>query len=294
MATSPTRVRALIGGGDSDGSVAPDWLGACRRIVDGHRAIFAETAGIAGRTEYEGVGEGGDRTLAIDRRCEDVAFAELERLHAEGNDFIVISEERGEVAFGAAPETRVVVDPIDGSLNARRTIPAHSLSIAVAAGETMADVEFGFVHDFGADEEFTAGLGRGVGLDGAPHALERPYEGLEVVGVESASPERIAPVAEALQGRAYRLRAPGSIAISLAYVATGRFDAMLSARECRSVDAAAGQLIVREAGGVVAFGELPLDGAALDLSARYPVAGALDADGLATVLDVQRRTGSHL
>ncbi len=60
---------------------------------------------------------------------------------------------------------------------------------------------------------------------------------------------------EALVGKVYRLRVVGSIAITAAYVGAGRFDAMLSLRSCRSVDAAAAQLIVREAGGEVAFGE---------------------------------------
>ena len=43
----------------------------------------------------------------------------------------------------------MIIDPIDGSLNAKRGIPHHALSIAVADGPTMADVVFGFVYDFG-------------------------------------------------------------------------------------------------------------------------------------------------
>jgi myo-inositol-1(or 4)-monophosphatase len=278
--------------GNGGGSIRdPDaWLDACRRMVEGHREIFREVAGIAARTRYEGVGVGGDRTLVIDRRCEDIAFAELERLHRDGApDFVAISEERGEAAFGdpGAP-LRVVIDPIDGSLNARRLIPAHSLSVAVASGPSMADVELGFVHDFGADEEFTAARGRGARVDGEPLVLERPYEGLEVVGLESANPETISPVIAALAGRAWRIRAPGSIAISLVYVAGGRFDGMLTARDCRSVDAAAGQLIAREAGALVNFGDRPLGEARLDLAARYGLAAALDSEGLQTLLEVQR------
>jgi myo-inositol-1(or 4)-monophosphatase len=271
------------------------WLEACRRMVEGQRAIFREVAGIAARTEYEGIGEGGDRTLVIDRRCEDVVFAELERLHDGGTaDFVAISEERGEVAFGdpGAP-LRVVVDPIDGSLNARRMIPAHSLSVAVASGPSMADVELGFVHDFGAGEEFSAVRGAGVRVSGEPLVLERPYEGLEVVALESANPETISPVVTALAGHVWRLRAPGSIAISLAYVATGRFDGMLTARASRSVDAAAGQLIAREAGGLVSFGDRPLADAPLDLAARYDLAAALDREGLETLLRVQRLAASE-
>ena len=106
----------------------------------------------------------------IDRECEDEVFAELEKLGAEGASFVAVSEERGEVVFGDGGAARVVIDPIDGSLNARRTIPSHSLSIAVAEGDSMADVRFGFVHDFGADEEFIATRGEGASVrtsDGA-------------------------------------------------------------------------------------------------------------------------------
>jgi myo-inositol-1(or 4)-monophosphatase len=75
----------------------------------------------------------------------------------------------------------------------------------------------------------------------------------------------------------------GSIAITAAYVAAGRLDGMLSLRPCRSVDAAAAQLIVREAGGAVAFGELALGEADLGLDARYPIAAAAGDAGLATI-----------
>jgi len=99
----------------------------------------------------------------IDRECEDVVFAELEVLVAAGHSLTAISEERGEVELGSGGETRVVIDPIDGSLNARRTLPSHSLSLAVASGRSMADVEFGYVYDFGAGEEFWARRGRAPG-----------------------------------------------------------------------------------------------------------------------------------
>lgn len=255
--------------------LSADWLGICRRIVGAQRRIFAATASSAERTEYEGVGEGGDRTLVIDRQCEDAVFAELEALAAEGASFVAVSEERGEVSFGAGGPVRVVVDPIDGSLNARRTIPSHSLSIAVASGASMADVEFGFVHDFGAGEEFAARRGAGASLDGAPIAVAPSTDTrIEVVGVEAAEPQHAAPILAALADRVFRIRVVGSIAITAAYVAAGRFDAMLSTRPCRSVDAAAAQLIVREAGGEIAFGELPLSEADLGLDARYPISGA--------------------
>ena len=262
-----------------------DWFGAMRRAVEAHRALFDGEPTIAGRTEYEGVGEGGDHALVLDRRTEDAVFAELERLHADsGADFVAISEERGEVAFGdPGTDWRVVIDPIDGSLNARRTIPSHSLSVAIADGPSMADVKLGFVHEFGAGEEFTARRGEGAWLDGTKLGLEGSDTGLEVVGLESAEPALIAPVVQELAGTAYRIRVIGSIAITLAYVAAGRLDGMLSARPCRSVDAAAAQLLVTEAGGSVEFAGFGLEDAALGLDARYAVLGARNASLLESV-----------
>ncbi len=260
-----------------------DWTGICRRVVAEQQAIFDRVRSSAERTVYEGVGEGGDRSLVIDRRCEDAVFAELGKLAGEGASFVAVSEERGEVSFGAGGPARVVIDPIDGSLNARRTLPSHSLSIAVASGPSMADVEFGYVYDFGAGEEFEARRGAGATMGGEPIRVAEDSETLELLGLEAAEPGVAQPALEALAGNVYRLRVVGSIAISLAYVAAGRFDGMLSLRPCRSVDAAAAQLIVREAGGVVAFDSGGLGGADLGLDARYPITAAAGERGLSAI-----------
>jgi myo-inositol-1(or 4)-monophosphatase len=260
-----------------------DWPGILKRIVAAQERIFAATRGREARTVYEGVGEGGDRTLVIDRQCEDAVFAELEALAAEGASFLAVSEERGEVSFGEGGPVRVVIDPIDGSLNARRTLPAHSLSLAVASGPTMADVELGCVHDFGAAESFLARRGEGATLDGEPIRVGPDGERLELLGVEAADPDRLGPLARGLAGSVYRLRVVGSLAITACYVAAGRLDAMMGLRPCRSVDVAAAQLIVREAGGALAFGELPLNAVGLGLERRCSIAAAAGERGLATV-----------
>jgi myo-inositol-1(or 4)-monophosphatase len=287
-ATDPTGDE-LETGADALTTVDADWLSACRRMVTAQRRLLAEEPGIADRTVYAGRGEGGDRSLVIDRRAEDIVFAELEGIHAGGHELKVVSEERGEVSFGARPRTQVIVDPIDGSLNARRTIPSHALSIAVAGGATMADVEFGYVYDFGADEEFWARRGDGAFLDDRPITATGPGYGLEVVGIEAAKPERVIPMLDALAGKAFRIRVIGSIALSLCYVGAGRFDGMLTARACRSVDAAAGQLIAREAGAALEFPDHELGTAGLDLAPRYHLTAALDAELLEALRPVQAR-----
>ena len=146
------------------------WLELCRRAVAAQREIFADVSGIEERTEYDGVGEGGDHSLVIDRAAEDAIFELLGAHHeSSGEAFTAISEERGEISFGEGA-TRVVIDPIDGSLNARRTIPSHCLSVGVASGETMADVDFAYIYVFGAGDKRLSHEIHGRVIED-PHAL---------------------------------------------------------------------------------------------------------------------------
>jgi myo-inositol-1(or 4)-monophosphatase len=255
------------------------WLTLCREATRRLAQVLDDHPTTAQRAVEAGRGEGGDRSLVIDRAAEDGVFALLDEQHAAGRRFTVVSEERGEVDYGDQG-VRVVIDPIDGSLNAKRDLPHHALSIAVADGPTMADVAFAYVYDFGPGEEWVARRGEGASLGGAPLDRElgerRNRAGaLELVGIESADPRWVAESISGLETRTHRLRALGSIAASLCQVAAARLDAMLSLKRCRAFDAAAGQLIVREAGGHVAFPAFddPL-GAPLDLVPRSPVVAA--------------------
>lgn len=273
----------------TDSVIEADWLEVCRRAVAGLSEVLADAPSTAERAVETGTrGSGGDRTLVIDRSAESVVLAELDALREEGLLFTAISEERGEIDYGDAT-VRVVIDPIDGSLNAKRRIPHHALSIAVADGDTMADVQFAFVYDFGPGEEWWARRGRGAWLNGSqldPSLGERrdSHGRLEVLGIESADPRWVAASIDALVESAHRLRALGTIAASLCQVAAARFDGMVSLRRSRAVDAAAGQLIVREAGGLVSFPqcENPL-AAPLDAQPRSPVIAARTAETLATL-----------
>jgi myo-inositol-1(or 4)-monophosphatase len=237
-----------------------DWLGVCRRAVAGLEAVLEAAPSTAERAIETGTrGSGGDRTLVLDRSAETVMLRELEALHQQGYDFHALSEERGDIDFGGSA-VRVVIDPIDGSLNAKRHASHYALSVAVADGSTMADVDFGFVHDFGSGEEWWARRGEGAWLDGGrldPALPERRTRDgkLELLGIESADPRWVQASIDGLVESAHRLRALGTIAATLCQVAAARFDGMVTLKRCRGVDAAAGQLIVREAGGLVAFSD---------------------------------------
>lgn len=254
-----------------------DWLGFSRRAFEAGRTALAEFPKRAQRAERLGRGEGGDMTLAIDGAVEDVVFEELESL---GVGLRVVSEERGVVEIGGGGPIHVVVDPIDGSLNAKRRLPQYSISIAVADGDDMSTVEFAYVANFATGEEWWAHHGRGAFCDGEPLEIDTAeHERLEILGVESAHPWLVSAHADALaKTEADRMRMLGSIALSLCYVASTRFDGLLTLRPVRSVDVAAGQLIVREAGGGVAFPDRGHDGVApglgLDMRSRVVAAAS--------------------
>ncbi|MGH2858174.1 MAG: inositol monophosphatase family protein [Solirubrobacteraceae bacterium] len=264
-----------------------DWLETCRRSAAGVAAILERRSTTDERVRETGTrGDGGDMTLELDRDAEAVVLGQLRELHEAGLRFTALSEEQGRLDFGGGP-LRVIVDPIDGSLNAKRDACHYALSIAVADGETMADVAFAFVHDFGAGKQWWACRGEGAWLDGRrldPALGERRSRDgrVELVGIESADPRWVAGAIEPLAASAHRLRALGTIAVTLCQVAAARFDAMVTLRRCRGVDAAAGQLIVREAGGLVSFPdcEEPL-GALLDTTPRSRLVAARAAPTLA-------------
>ena len=252
------------------------WLEVCREAVGDIKSVLAELPTRVEREPVLAQGEGGDDTTAIDAAAET---AVVHRLEALDEDFTLVSEELGERIFGSGKPWRVVVDPIDGSLNAKRDIPFFSLSLAVADGGTMGDVVFGYVYDFGSGEEWTAERGRGAFLNGARLGAVRPKDAIEILSFEATTTAEVADKAAAMVGIAYRLRIMGSLALSLCHLAAGRVDAVCSLKPARSVDIAAGQLLVRECGlAIDLLEESPFEAAPLDLVGRSRVVGAGTAE----------------
>ena len=257
------------------------WLDVCREAVGDIKAVLAELPTRHEREPVLQVGVGGDETTAIDAAAETAVVHRLEHLDEH---FTLVSEELGERVFGTGAPWRVVCDPIDGSLNAKRDIPFFSLSLAVAEGGTMADVVFGYVYDFGSGEEWTAERGSGAFLNGDPLGSVKPKEQIEILSFEATTTAEVADKAAQLVGTANRLRIMGSLALSLCHLAAGRVDAVCSLKPARSVDIAAGQLLVRECGLVIdLFEEPPFETAPLDLVGRSRVVAAGTTDLCRTV-----------
>jgi myo-inositol-1(or 4)-monophosphatase len=246
-----------------------DWLELCRAAVADVDAVLERLPTRFEREPVVGEGLGGDETTAIDRAAEEAILARVRQ--AAG---AIVSEEVGRLGGSALP--LLVVDPIDGSLNAKRGIPFFSVSIAVAEGETMDDVVFGFVHDFGSREEWTARRGEGAWLNGEPLGDVLPKDEVEILSFEATRTSLVAQEAPKVADLAYRLRIMGSLALSLCHLAAGRVDAVCSLKPARSVDIAAAQLLCREVGLALDLFDVeePFGAAPLDLEQRSRVAAA--------------------
>jgi myo-inositol-1(or 4)-monophosphatase len=245
-----------------------DWLELCRASVEDVRCVLEQLPTRAEREPVVGRGLGGDETTAIDKAAEDVIVARFREL----DDVTIVSEEVGRLGDG---RTVVVIDPIDGSLNAKRGIPFFAVSIAIADGGCMGDVHFGYVYDFGTGEEWVARRGEGATLNGEPLSV-RPKDTIEILSFEATLTSLIARDVAKVTELAYRLRIMGSLALSLCHLAAGRVDAVCSLKGARSVDIAAAQLLVREAGLAVALFDDPraFEEAELDLEGRSRIAAA--------------------
>ena len=264
-----------------------EWLDVCRRAGD---AVARVLEALPTRVEREpgvGTGEGGDETTVVDAEAEGAVLGVLEDVAAGGAEFTVVSEELGERTFGHnAAGCYVVVDPIDGSVNAKRGLPFYALSIAVAEGPTMGDVVAGFVRDYGTGEEWTAIRGEGAFLNGAPISLPGPKDELEMLALEGTTTELINKHLPVFVGLAERTRVLGSLALSLCHLAAGRVDAVCSLKPARSVDIAAAQLLLGERGFAIDLpSDRPFGGAKLDLAGRSQVVAAATPERCAELWD---------
>jgi myo-inositol-1(or 4)-monophosphatase len=267
-----------------------EWLATCQEISRRIEVELLTLQGRAMRAPVVGHGEGGDDTTAIDQAAENAVVDGLERLAEGGLSFTLVSEELGTRVFGdESSPWRIVVDPIDGSLNAKRGLGFFCVSIAIAEGPSLRDVVFGFVHDFGTGEEWVAERDGGATRQGVRLGPERPHFPLEIVVFEATSPALVAEAAARMPETVERVRVLGSLALALCQLAAGRVDAVGSLKRTRAVDVAAAQLLVREAGMALILPGLegdPLD-APLDLQSRFRIVAAADeaaCNGFAALL----------
>jgi myo-inositol-1(or 4)-monophosphatase len=247
-----------------------DWLELCRAAVADVKTVLTEMPDRDERERPVGQGKGGDVTAALDEAAETAVLK-----HFELDDAKIVSEEIG---FKGEGRYTVLVDPIDGSQNAERGIPYFGLSVAVAEGDTIDDVFFGYVYDFGAKEEWRAVRGEGAFLDDRP-LTTGPKDFIEVLAIEATRAALVHERLRVLAPLTDRVRVMGAQAISYCHLAAGRTDAVAVLRPTRAVDFAAGQLLIRERGYCIALPDGPELGAhPLDLGSRSRAVAAGNED----------------
>lgn len=143
------------------------------------------------------------------------------------------------------------VDPIDGTTNFSRGVPLFSISIA---GLVDGRAVVGVVYDVLRDELFAAGSGRGATLNDKPITTsDRETLATAIMALDWSRQPHLRQEAYGLLGRVvnqvHTVRAIGSAALALAWVACGRLDGYFNL-SLSTWDIAAGQLLVEEAGGV--------------------------------------------
>ena len=191
----------------------------------------------------------GDYVTAADQTVDKFLREELAKVRP---GYAFLTEETGAVP-GTDPEHRFIIDPIDGTMNFMHSVPFFAITIALERkGELVAAITYNPI----TDEMYSAEKGGGAFLNNKRMRVaqrrdihdtlvsyEMPHRGGKELPLSRAE-------LSVLQGRVVGIRGTGSAALSLAYVAAGRFDAMV----CRNInqwDIAAGILLVREAGGFV-------------------------------------------
>ena len=238
------------------------------------------------------IGADGTPTSSIDIIAENEVIKLLKDSEFES---YLISEEIGELRLGKGNQKSVslseellskekgeekpryifLIDPLDGTSNAVKNIPAYGMSIAVARvpegrEATLEDVELGFVKNYSNGNYYEAIKGQGakfckpaIDYNGeSDQSIENKHRIIE----EPLKPSQETDISQITLGgftksktlsvsklvdTARRMRVLGSVVLELAYIATGKYDAFLDLRGSRIIDIAASKLIVEEAGGII-------------------------------------------
>jgi fructose-1,6-bisphosphatase/inositol monophosphatase family enzyme len=208
--------------------------------------------------EILGRGADGAPSSRLDRVAEAAVLEHLDKQRAHVN---VLSEEAGFVDRGG--DALLVLDPVDGTHNALRGVPAYSVSLAIGHAR-LADIQEGLVRDLVSGATYHAAKEKGATLNGEPiHA--RPFDPKDMLFSVYLGTNAEADAAR-VAAKARRVRHLGAASLDLCLVARGAADLYyMHSREerqkLRACDIAAGTLIVREAGGHV----LDLQGRDLDM-----------------------------
>lgn len=208
-----------------------------------------------------------DFVTQVDRAAEQVIVDQIIQAYP---DHAILGEEYGR-SGNSESDYEWIIDPLDGTTNFIHDNPQFAVSIAMRYRGTL---EIGVIYDPLRQELFTAERGQGAQLDGKRIRVTQARDldnGLVGTGFPYSNFEHLdaymAMLKKVIKNTA-GVRRPGSAALDLAWMAAGRLDAFWELN-LKPWDIAAGALLIKEAGGMVA----DISGSSLDLERGHIVAG---------------------
>lgn len=228
--------------------------------LEARMTAWTEEAGAVARRHFRQTGE-----LRFKSGKEAVTEADLEiekllrrRIHAEFPDDGIIGEELGsdyEGVTGVGKSGRSWhLDPVDGTLNFALGLPGFCTAVALMEGDRVLTA---CVSQPLMSDTFTAVLGSGARLNGTEISVSRRTRLADaVIGTQFKKDGRFLQnplLLQAMFMETMKVRKVGAIALELARVASGSYDALVASFKgpIHSHDVAAGLLLIREAGGRV-------------------------------------------
>ncbi|MBC9130105.1 inositol-1-monophosphatase [Frischella sp. Ac48] len=191
-----------------------------------------------------------DFVTNVDRAAESLIIETIKKAYP---DHTIISEESGLIK-GQDTDIQWIIDPIDGTTNFIKGIPHCAVSIAVRIkGRT----EVGVVYNPMLNELFTASRGQGAQLNGYRIRTNLSVKEIQGSVFAIAFPHKMKQyseyyfnVLEKMFTKCSDFRRNGSAALDFCYIASGRLDGYFEIG-LKPWDIAAGELILREAGGII-------------------------------------------
>ncbi len=248
-----------------------------KKIIENVEKLLTVYVGNPKSGEFVKIGADGTPTSYIDIIAENEVITVLK--NADFYSYL-ISEEIGELKLGKGtqrpahvteelkankphpldyeddekPKYIFLIDPLDGTNNAIKNIPAFGISVAVAEvpegrAATLEDVKAGFIKNYSTGNFYEAVKGYGATVNGEKlvPTTETDLTKITLGGFTKTKTFS----ASKLIDTARRMRVLGSVVLELAYVASGEYDAFLDLRGSRVIDMAAAMLIVEEAEAII-------------------------------------------
>ena len=183
-----------------------------------------------------------DFVTSADLKANEILKEELLRARPT---YSLLSEESEEI-IGDDPQCKWIIDPLDGTMNYMHGFPHWAISIAL---EKCEEIVAAVTYDPVKNEMFWAEKGSGVYLNdkkirvSGRRSMFDTLVSFEISGANTASIDTFA----------LKTRKTGSTALNMAYLAAGRLDVLsMDSSKSRIWDVAAGMLLIKEAGGVLA------------------------------------------